>query len=139
VGDRVEIADPVAPNGVVAALREADLGVALIEPANLSYRLTLPNKLFEYALAGLPVLGSDIPMIASFVGEHQVGDVVDPADVDAIAARIGELTEPARNAELRAAVRRAARSLDWSHERQVLERVYREVLRERGRGSRATP
>jgi len=125
--DRVELSDPVPPMEVVDALVDADVGLALIQPAQLSYRLTLPNKLFEYALAGLPILGSDLPMIARFVNEHELGMTTDPEDVDAIAAKLEELVEPARNARYREAVARAAIALDWRRERELLVDVYRDA------------
>ena len=40
------------------------MGLCLIQPICRSYELTLPNKLFEYACAGLPILASDLPVIA---------------------------------------------------------------------------
>ena len=46
----------------------------LIEPVCRSYELTLPNKLFEYAAAGLPMLSSDLPVIGALVrGERARG------------------------------------------------------------------
>ena len=82
---RVEFAEPVPPEQLLDAVADADVGLALIQPACLSYRLTLPNKLFEYMLAGLPTVGSDLPMISRFVRDHGVGQTVDPEDVAAIA------------------------------------------------------
>jgi glycosyltransferase involved in cell wall biosynthesis len=41
----------------------ADIGLALFEPVSLSYKLALPNKLFEYAMAGLPSISTNLPAI----------------------------------------------------------------------------
>ena len=133
---RVEFAEPVPPERLLATLGDADVGLALIEPVCLSYRLTLPNKLFEYALAGLPVLGSDLPMIASFIDEHGLGTTVDPGDPAAIAAALTEILEPERNQRYREAAARSAAALDWSSEREILTRTYREALAARGRSAR---
>ncbi len=128
VEERVEFAAPVPPSEVVATLAEADVGLALFQPTCLSHRLVLPNKLFEYVLAGLPVVGSDLPMIAKFVEEHGVGAAVDPGDADAIARALEETLRPEQNRELRAAARRARASIDWREESEVLAGVYREAL-----------
>ena len=130
--DRVELAEPVPPRELLDAVSGAGVGLALIEPVCLSYRLTLPNKLFEYALAGLPILGSDLPMIARFVDEHGLGATVDPGDPAAIAAGLGDLLEPRRNAEHRRAAAEAAAVLDWAQEREILSGVYRDALAVRG-------
>jgi glycosyltransferase involved in cell wall biosynthesis len=131
----VELADPVPPEELLDAVSGAGVGLALIEPVSLSYRLTLPNKLFEYALAGLPILGSDLPMIARFIDEHRLGATVDPSDPQAIATAIRELLDPARNAEHRRAARAAAATLDWAREREILADVYREAVAVRHRAS----
>jgi len=136
--DRVELAEPVPPEELLDAVGGAGVGLALIEPVCLSYRLTLPNKLFEYALAGLPILGSDLPMIARFVDEHGLGATVDPGDPAAIAAALGDLLEPRRNAQHRRAAAASAATLDWTREREILSGVYRDALAARGDGGSET-
>jgi glycosyltransferase involved in cell wall biosynthesis len=133
VAERLEFAAPVPPTEVVAALSGADVGLALFQPVCLSHRLVLPNKLFEYVRAGLPVVGSDLPMITRFVAEHGVGDTVDPEDAGQIAAALAATTDAERNAELKRAARRAGRSLDWRGEREILAGVYRDALARAGR------
>ena len=128
VHDRVEFSPPVPPTEVVDALAGADVGLALFQPVCLSHRLVLPNKLFEYVRAGLPVVGSNLPMIARFVDDHDVGATVDPEDTDGIAAALAATVAPERNEALRAAAERAGRSLDWRKERELLADVYRDAL-----------
>jgi glycosyltransferase involved in cell wall biosynthesis len=128
VSDRVEVAAAVPPGGVIEALRGATAGLALIQPACLSYELSLPNKLFEYLLAGVPVLASDLPVLGGFVTEHRVGLVADPDDPDDVAAKLVELMRPDRNRELRAAVVETAKELRWDRESQLLGATYTEAL-----------
>ncbi len=128
---RVEFAPPVPPEELIDAMRGAGVGLALIEPTSLSYRLALPNKLFEYALAGVPILGSDLPMIARFVAEHGLGVTVDPDDLTAIAEALVQMLEPERNAEYRRAAERSSERLDWSLDRGILADAYRGALAER--------
>jgi glycosyltransferase involved in cell wall biosynthesis len=128
VRDRVEFAPPVPPTDVVAALASADVGLVLFQPISLNHKLLLPNKLFEYVRAGLPVVGSDLPMITRFVRDHDVGATVDPEDPGAIAAALATVTETGRHEELRAAAERAGRTFDWRSERELLAGVYRDAL-----------
>jgi glycosyltransferase involved in cell wall biosynthesis len=124
VAERVELLDPVPPDHAAAVLRDADVGLALIEPACLSYRMTLPNKLYEYVAAGLPILASEIPVLAGEVREHGLGRVADPADPAAVAAALGELLAPDAQRECRGAIARHAREVVWERERERLAEVY---------------
>jgi glycosyltransferase involved in cell wall biosynthesis len=78
VAERLDLRAPLRPEDIpeaLAALRPA-FGLALIQPACLSYELSLPNKLYEYALGGVPVLGTDLPVIADWLsatGSRQDG------------------------------------------------------------------
>lgn len=124
VGDRLELLDPVAPEEAPAVLGDADVGLALIEPACLSYEMTLPNKLYEYVAAGLPVLSSDVPVLAREVREHGLGAVADPADPAAVAAALRSLLRPEANARCREAARRLAAETVWEREQEKLAAVY---------------
>jgi glycosyltransferase involved in cell wall biosynthesis len=51
----------------------ADIGLCNIEPISFSYELALPNKLFEYILAELPVLATDLPALAEVINSTNCG------------------------------------------------------------------
>jgi glycosyltransferase involved in cell wall biosynthesis len=129
VADRVELLPPVAPTHVVDAIGYADVGLMLIEPVCRSYELTLPNKLFEYAAAGLPILASDLPVIGQVVRDDGLGEVVAPNDVELIALAMERLIDPEIAREVRERVRSFASRATWDRERATLERVYNEAGR----------
>lgn len=124
VADRVEHRPPVAPDDVAEAVAVADFGLILTQPTCLNNVLSLPNKLFEYAAAGLPILAGDLPLIGTLVREEQLGETVPPTDVQAIAEAMRRLADPERNAELRERVRSFAERETWTEERRLLEEVY---------------
>jgi len=63
----------------------ADAGLILFQGNCLNHILSLPNKLFEYMMAGIPVLACDLPEIARVVNKHGCGVTVDPSDPEAVA------------------------------------------------------
>ena len=54
----------------------ADIGLCNIEPISYSYELALPNKLFEYILAELPVLITDLPALVEIVNNNKLGETI---------------------------------------------------------------
>jgi len=128
VADRVSVGQAVAPERVVATAREAHVALALFQPTCRSYVLGLPNKLAEYAVAGVPVLSSDLPVMADFVRELGTGEVVDATSPEAVAAGLRRLLAPERQREVRTRLAGAGERLSWARERAVLERVYREAV-----------
>ncbi len=54
----------------------ADIGICLIEPISFSYEMALPNKLFEFINAGLPVLANELPAIKELADKYNFGLIV---------------------------------------------------------------
>lgn len=127
VEGRVEFAAPVPPDRVIGAIAAAELGLALIQPSCLSYALSLPNKVFEYVAAGLPILATDLPVLGPFVRDHGLGLVANPDDAEDLACKLEKLVQPETNHSYRTAVRRARRELDWKRESRALITAYREA------------
>jgi len=63
----------VKPEEVLCYASSADIGVSLIENTCLSYYYSLPNKVFEYFLSGLPIIVSEFPEMGKFVDENNCG------------------------------------------------------------------
>ena len=103
----------------------ADLGLCVIKPSGRSFAWSMPNKLFEYMMAGLPVLAGDTPEIRRVVEATDAGLIVDPLDPLAIAAALTQLLQdPDGRDELASAARFAARRNCWEVESQKLLDLY---------------
>ncbi|MGZ0153106.1 glycosyltransferase family 4 protein [Kribbella sp. WER1] len=87
VADRVHFLDPVPTSEVVPFLRTADIGLIPILRYP-SHEMALPNKVFEYTFAGLPVVTSDMPTLVEFVGKTGIGEVFAVEDPDSLAAAV---------------------------------------------------
>jgi len=67
----------VNPDVLLTYTASAYIGVCLIQDDCLSYRLCLPNKMFEYLMAGLPVLVSNLPEMRKILENQDVGVCLD--------------------------------------------------------------
>ncbi len=133
LGGDVRFLDAVPPGELAAWTRGATLGLHPIEDRSLNHRHCLPNKLFEYIQAGVPVLVSDLPEMRRVVEEYRVGETCPPGDPAALAERIGAmLSDPSRLATYRRNTVRAASELNWNREKSRLAAVYRRLLGEPG-------
>jgi len=69
----IHLASPVPPSEVLGYTTQADVGLVGMEDTCLNHRLSLPNKLFEYIVAGVPVIIPDFPEMRRLVTRYQSG------------------------------------------------------------------
>jgi len=124
---RMHVLPAVPPQDLHGWVAAADIVAMPIQPSTLNHRLTTPNKLFEAMAAGVPVVASDLPGMASIVREVGFGRLCDPTDPQSIAREIRALLEaPAQErATLRANAREAAHTrYNWELQAEILLREY---------------
>ena len=76
ISERVFYAGTIGQRELINYTAGGDVGLSLIENISVSYYHALPNKLFEYIMAGLPVLCSDLPQMKKIVEEYKVGESI---------------------------------------------------------------
>jgi glycosyltransferase involved in cell wall biosynthesis len=113
VRERLHFLPPVPSDRLLSVTAQADVGVTLLEDVSLNHRLALPNKLFEYLLAGLPVVASDLPEIRRVLKECEGGVVCDPRDPASIAYAIGSASRRPDPARIPAADAELSRLVGW--------------------------
>jgi glycogen(starch) synthase len=69
----IRLLEPVAPSELVRSLVGFDVGVIIDRLDTENARLALPNKLFEYLMAGLAVAVPDASTMAELVRREEVG------------------------------------------------------------------
>lgn len=105
---------------------QSAIGLNLMHPVP-NYVDAIPTKLFEYMLAGIPVVISDFPSWKAIVDTHRCGIAVNPLDVAQIREAICTLLgNPALAGEMGARGREAAlKFYSWETEKEKLLMVYR--------------
>jgi len=77
INERVFFIGTISQKELINYTSGADIGLSLIENISISYYHALPNKLFEYIMAGLPVLCSDLPQMKKIVKNYKVGESIE--------------------------------------------------------------
>lgn len=116
----------VPPERLASVLSGCDVGlVPTWNKKDLSYWYALDNKLFEYIVAGIPVLATQQPEYRRVVEEHGVGVCVDPDQPGAYSAGLSAIL--GAYDEWRERVRAARLVLNWQAEQGRLLELYDEL------------
>ncbi len=100
---------------------QCDLGLSLEEDLGLNYRLALPNKIFDYIQARIPVLCSNLPEMSAVIHQFRVGEVCISREPQELAKQIsGMLLDSDSRKQWKVNLERAASELCWEREEQKL-------------------
>lgn len=129
VADRVEIRPPVPFNDIVpSANRIGDIGYFVHKDLSPQKRFVLPNKYFEYVMAGLALCVSDLPEMARLVRQYGFGRLVPRYDEQAIADVINSFDRVSID-EMKQRSLAAAEELNWDVEKRQMLNLYEEILK----------
>lgn len=84
LSERVHFHPKVPPQELIDFISPADIAIIPIQNVCLSYYHCLPNKLFEAAFAGLPVVASDLPDMSKFIVENNLGETFENDNLDSL-------------------------------------------------------
>lgn len=111
---------PKQPYETLAGLtRSADWGFSLDKPAHGNYIMSLPNKLFDYIHAGVPVVASPLVEVARIVEQHGVGVLIEDHAPENIAAAVDKVLARPR-VEWGRQCEQASAVLNWEAEEPLL-------------------
>lgn len=126
--DRITFVPRQTPENLFNYTSLADMGMAIDTDQSANLRFSLPNKIFDYIKAGLPMVVSNLVERARIVRQYKVGTIAESVTPEALAAAVKELSDPALLARCRENCKTAARELTWENEEKVLEQVYAPYL-----------
>jgi glycosyltransferase involved in cell wall biosynthesis len=123
--DSVIFTGRISPDELVQYTIQADLGISLEEKLGLNYYYALPNKLFDYIQAGIPVLVSDLPEMSALVNHYKIGLVTHTSDPQKLALLFIEmLYDSVKRAYWKTNLDNASQELCWENEEEKLLEIY---------------
>ncbi|HAT38334.1 MAG TPA: glycosyl transferase family 1 [Gemmatimonadetes bacterium] len=126
--ENIYLQKAVPPDVVLEYTASADYGVSYIDNPSLNDRYCLPNKLFEYIMAGLPVIVNDAPEQKRLVKQTGIGVVLGELSSDSMSGALGKLAS-LNNERLEASIGATAREYSWENQADVLIKAHRTHLR----------
>lgn len=127
--DRLIMVGRVPADSLVAYMRLAHVGLAIYRNVCRNNYYCAPNKVFEYASVGLPVVAPNFPDVRTLLAQSGIGTSFDPEDSADIARAIRDVLSSGERCE---AMRTAALSLketvNWEREEEKLLALYADLL-----------
>lgn len=106
----------------------ADIGLSLEEDMGLNYRFALPNKLFDYTHAEIPVIVSNLPEMKKWVKATQVGEVLRIRSPKNLAILINKVYQKSENKFWDFYINNTFSQLFWSNNQKKLHNIYKKLI-----------
>ncbi len=129
LGKKVKFIPKVPWEILMKYTKSADIGMCIEKDTNLNYRYSLPNKLFDYIAAGIPVIASDLPETRKIICENNCGLIIGKVTPAELSNAFSELkNNHVKLSELRANSVVASGTLNWDIESEKVKEFYRKIL-----------
>lgn len=123
---------PAKPwNEMIRYTKSADAGLTLDKDTNLNHSFSLPNKLFDYISAGIPVIAGNLPEISKIVEKYKCGIIVLAITTEEISNAIKRMKADRNYLEkLRQNAVIASKDLTWERESEKVVGFYSSILKQ---------
>ncbi len=120
VADRVLFKGRVISEKLQKYTQEASLGVLFEEDLGLSFKYSLPNKLFDYIHAEIPVLASPLPEVKKIISKYNIGSCLKNRKPKVVAEQVLEMFAKKNNYNFQ----KAKKDFNWINETKVLDEFF---------------
>jgi len=108
--------------------QHAKLGITIDKDTNTNYKYSLPNKLFDFIHAGIPILASKIIEVEKIIKKYQIGLFINNHEPTHIANQIKyALDNKELMSEWKSNTTLATKELNWEIEDNTLKDLYKKI------------
>ncbi|MCB9094288.1 MAG: glycosyltransferase [Halobacteriovoraceae bacterium] len=119
----------VPPNEIFEYTQDAYLGLCLTEDRAVSYRYSLPNKVFEYAMSNVPIIAPPLPELSKIVKENNIGVVLKEVTPQAIIKTILNIDEHEYH-NYKFSIKKFITKYNWENQEKKLIKLYKSFEQE---------
>ena len=105
----------------------ADIGLSIDKNTNLNYLYSLPNKIFDYIQAEIPILASRLPEIENIVLHYKIGDFIENHDPKTIANKLNEMLYSQQLSSYKKYLAIAKKEITWKSEKEKLLTIIKNI------------
>ncbi|MFC2102958.1 glycosyltransferase [Bacteroidota bacterium] len=125
INERVIFAGKIPQSELLNYTAGAFAGLSLIDNISINNKYALPNKLFEYVMAGIPVITSDLPQMKKIVNDYSIGEVIEESSEDGLLEVINKWDKDKEfYSLLKENCRSAAKTLNWETEFSKVKEIF---------------
>jgi glycosyltransferase involved in cell wall biosynthesis len=129
LSQRIRLISKLPYNEMMQYTMNADVGLSLDKNTNPNYLYSLPNKIFDYIKAGIPMIVSDLIEISKVVRDFEVGEIVYSHDSIKLAEFINDFFKDENKIELyKQNCQKAMNHLNWDSQKIVLNEIYKKFI-----------
>lgn len=126
---KITIKDKMSKTELLQYTHNADIGISIDKDTNLNYHFSLPNKIFDYIQAGVPVLASNLPEIKNLITRYNIGCVIDNHDPKHIAEKINQMLGSPDYTIWKENTVKANSENSWEHEKKHLSDILETLIK----------
>jgi glycosyltransferase involved in cell wall biosynthesis len=125
LSDKVVILNKMPYEQLMEYTKTADLGLSLDKATNLNYEYSLPNKIFDYIQAQIPLFVSNRIEVARIVSNNNIGFITESHDPEILAKQISTiLNDEEKIDEWKQNLKITAEKYNWENESEKLKKIY---------------
>lgn len=124
---KIKFFGKLKPSELKKITPKADLGLSIEEDLGLNYRFALPNKIFDYIHANVPILVSDLPEMKRIVLDYKVGEIIKDRNPKKLANQIETFLNK-NLSKIKENLKKATEDLQWENEEKILQKIFNNLL-----------
>ena len=124
LGEKVKFIPRQQSKDLIKYTKAADLGLSLDKDNNINYRFSLPNKLFDYIQANIPILASDLPEVKKIIENYSIGMISQNHEPESLSKLMFlMLNDVVKRKEWEINLKIAAEELIWEKEKIHFQKI----------------